>query len=79
MMIIIPKEVFIGMVFAVGATLTGHTWSGDFFPDAFFSPSVIIFGILCSMNCIAISIQNITKKTVGYVVPGKLLAVGLLK
>jgi hypothetical protein len=56
MMIIIPKEVFIGMVFAVGATLTGHTWSGDFFPDAFFSPSVIIFGILCSMNCIAISV-----------------------
>ena len=56
MMIIIPKEVFIGMVFAVGATLTGHTWSGEFIPDAFFSPSVIIFGVLCSMNCIAISV-----------------------
>ena len=56
MMIIIPKEVFIGMVFAVGSTLTGHTWSGEFIPDAFFSPSVIIFGVLCSMNCIAISV-----------------------
>jgi len=56
MMMIIPKEVFIGMVFAVGSTLTGHTWSGDFFPGAFFSPSVIIFGVLCSINCIAISV-----------------------
>ena len=56
MMIFIPKEVFIGMIFAVGSTLTGHTWSGEFIPDAFFSPSVIIFGILCAMNCIAISV-----------------------
>ena len=56
MMIVIPKEVFIGMIFAVGTTLTGHIWSGEFIPDAFFSPSVIIFGVLCSMNCIAISV-----------------------
>lgn len=56
MMMIVPKEVFIGMVFAVGSTLTGHTWSGESISDAFFSPSVILFGVLCSMNCIAISV-----------------------
>jgi len=55
MMVFIPKEIFVGLVFAVGSTLPGHVWSSDV-PEAFLSPSVIVFGILCSMNCIAISV-----------------------
>ena len=55
MMAFIPKEIFVGLVFAVGVTLPGHVWSGDV-PEAFLSSSVIVFGILCSMNCMAISV-----------------------
>lgn len=55
MMAVVPKEVFVGMVFAVGTTLTGHTWSGEV-PDSLWSPSVIGFGVLCSLNCLAISV-----------------------
>ena len=51
----IPREVFVGMVFAIGSTLLGHTWTGEV-PEAFFSISVIGFGVLCSMNCLAISV-----------------------
>lgn len=51
----IPREVFVGMVFAIGSTLLGHTWTGEV-PEAFLSISVIGFGVLCSMNCLAISV-----------------------
>ena len=51
----IPREVFVGMVFAIGSTLLGHTWTGEV-PEAFLSISVIGFGLLCSMNCLAISV-----------------------
>ena len=55
MMVFLPKEIFVGLVFAVGATLPGHVWAGDV-PEAFLSSSVIAFGILCSINCMAISV-----------------------
>ena len=55
MLAVVPKEIFVGLVFAIGATLPGHVWAGDI-PEAFLSSSVIVFGVLCSMNCIAISV-----------------------
>ena len=55
MLVVLPKEIFTGMVFAFGTTLTGYTWSSDI-PDALYSPEVLCFGGLCSLNCMAISI-----------------------
>tara|TARA_B100000579_G_C22644478_1_gene763056 strand:- start:56 stop:934 length:879 start_codon:yes stop_codon:yes gene_type:complete len=54
-LVVFPKEIFVGLVFAIGATLPGHVWAGDI-PEAFLSSPVIVFGVLCSMNCIAISV-----------------------
>jgi len=55
MLVVIPKEIFSGMVFAIGTTLTGYAWSNDI-PDALYSPEVLWFGGLCSLNCMAISV-----------------------
>ena len=55
MLAVVPKEIFSGMVFAIGATLTGYAWSNDI-PDALYSPEVLWFGGLCSLNCMAISV-----------------------
>jgi hypothetical protein len=55
MLVVVPKEIFSGMVFAIGTTLTGYAWSNDI-PDALYSPEVLWFGGLCSLNCMAISV-----------------------
>ena len=55
MLAVLPKEIFTGMVFAAGTTLTGYVWSSDI-PDALYSSEVLWFGGLCSLNCMAISI-----------------------
>jgi len=55
MLLVLPKEVFAGFVFAVGATLAGHVWSSEI-PEALWSAEVLCFGALCSLNCLAISV-----------------------
>lgn len=52
---IVPKEVFSGVVFALGSTLLGFTWSSQL-PAAFASPEVVCFAVLCALNCVAISV-----------------------
>jgi hypothetical protein len=52
---VMPKEVFSGIVFALGSTLLGFTWSSEL-PRAFVSPEVLCFAALCSLNCLAISV-----------------------
>ena len=55
MIVFLPKEIFVGLVFAIGTTLIGYTWTREI-PDVFLSIPVIGFGVLCSMNCLAISV-----------------------
>ena len=55
MLLILPKEIFTGMVFAVGATMAGNVWSSEI-PEGLWSAEVLTFGLLCSLNCLAISV-----------------------
>lgn len=60
MLVILPKEVFAGFVFAMGATLPGFVWTGEIslgrHPLVLISPEVLWFGVLCALNCLAISV-----------------------
>jgi hypothetical protein len=60
MLVILPKEIFAGFVFAIGATLAGFVWTGEVSlggrPWVLVSPEVMWFGVLCALNCLAISI-----------------------
>ncbi len=60
MLVVLPKEVFAGFVFAIGATLAGFVWTGEVSmgrkPTVLVSPEVLWFGALCALNCLAISV-----------------------
>lgn len=60
MLVVVPKEVFAGFVFAIGATLIGFVWTGEVSwnqrPWVLVSPEVLWFGALCALNCLAISV-----------------------
>jgi len=55
LLLVFPKEVFSGFVFAFGTTLIGFTWTSEI-PEAFASPAVLCFGALCALNCLGISV-----------------------
>ncbi len=67
MLLVLPKEVFTGFVFAIGATLTGFVWTSEVMlgrpPLVLVSPEVLWFGALCSLNCLAISVWEMASDT----------------
>ena len=52
---ILPKEVFCGIIFALGSTYPVHALPDNFVAGVL-TPELIVFAILCALNCTAISV-----------------------
>jgi hypothetical protein len=48
-----PKELAVAIIFALGATI--HVWTFATQPASLWVPSIAVFGVLCWINCAAIS------------------------
>ncbi|MFT4546638.1 MAG: hypothetical protein ACI8XO_003321 [Verrucomicrobiales bacterium] len=53
--VILPKEIFCGLIFALGTTFVVHELPNNF-PLGIMTAEFILFAALCALNCIAISV-----------------------
>lgn len=53
---LIPREILCGMLFALGTTIGPHAFTDDGLNEFRYFLAVFIFGLVCSINCILISI-----------------------
>ncbi|MGJ8634208.1 MAG: hypothetical protein ACSHX7_09840 [Luteolibacter sp.] len=53
---IIPREILCGMLFAVGCVIAPHSFSSLGSEEIIFIIATLLFGAICSINCIQISL-----------------------